>query len=111
MSNEWVKLVPPAYIYTVAALLGSVVLVETGVIMRRVYSAVQEDRANVAKAAKAAAKLDVVEKELAETKQELVLQRTNHLTHIQDATARMVELQLEANGYLKGIADSHKHRS
>lgn len=77
--------------------------------MRNVATAIQEDRANVAKAAEAADRLSSVEKELAETKQELVLQRTNHLTHIQDSTSRMVELQMETNGYLRALAES-KHR-
>lgn len=77
--------------------------------MRNVATAIQEDRANVAKAAEAADRLSSVEKELAETKQELVLQRTKHLTHIQDSTSRMVELQMETNGYLRALAES-KHR-
>ena len=91
---------------------GTTVVVLSGVIMRNVVTAIQGDRENIALAAAAADKLEKTEQELADMKSELgelVLQRTNHLTHIQDSTSRMVELQMETNGYLRALAEGKPH--
>lgn len=93
------KLVPASYFpYIISALFTAL----TGIgrwVVRKLFKA-------------AAAELKTAKDSLTKLNTEIVLQRTNHLHHIEENTAKTVTLleawskeQQETNGYLRAIAD------
>jgi len=84
MEGNWVQAIPAAWIYRVAGLLGTALLALAGYVMQRVFKSASE---RIAK----------FEAEQSTIKDELVIQRTNHLSHIQTGIETMVSEQQRAN--------------
>jgi len=94
------KLVPAAYFpYIISALLTALTGL-AGWVVRKLFKAAAEE-------------LKTAKNSLVKLNDEIVLQRTNHLHHIEENTAKTVTLlegwskeQQETNGYLRAIADT-----